>query len=69
MTAKTELIAPFGEALVDLTAPDGVIKQLKAHASTLDSIRIDERQLCDLEVLTVGGFAPLDHSVCISSSR
>lgn len=54
------LISPYGGALVDLLVPAEAREQLKAHASRLPSIQVSERVVCDLELLAVGGFSPLD---------
>jgi sulfate adenylyltransferase len=62
MTTQTQtvtLIAPYGGALVNLLAPPEERERLKAHASTLPSVQISERALCDLELLATGGFSPL----------
>lgn len=58
MTSNTsKLIPPYGDILVDLLTED---KALWAHANTLPSIQLSERAVCDLELLAVGGFSPLD---------
>ena len=57
---SVELILPHGGGLVELEAPANEFDELRAHASTLPSIQISERSTCDLEVLAVGGFSPLD---------
>jgi sulfate adenylyltransferase len=54
------LIAPYGGRLVDLVVPDEELAELKAHASRLPSIRLSSRAVCDLELLAVGAFSPLD---------
>ena len=60
MTSEIELIAPYGGSLVDLMPSGSEYEDLKAHASTLHSVQIDDRRLNDLELLAVGGFSPLD---------
>ncbi|MCJ7796299.1 MAG: adenylyltransferase, partial [Thermoleophilia bacterium] len=61
MPSKTaELIDPYGGKLVDLFAPADAIQELHARAGGLPSIQISERAACDLEMLAVGGFSPLD---------
>ena len=58
MTTDTSiLIPPYGDVLVDLLAED---EALWARANTLPSIQLSERAVCDLEMLAVGGFSPLD---------
>jgi sulfate adenylyltransferase len=60
MGTDFELIAPYGGSLVDLLPSRGEYEELKAHASTLPSIQIDDRRRNDLELLAMGGFSPLD---------
>jgi sulfate adenylyltransferase len=51
---------PHGGHLVDLLArPDRAI-ELKQRARTCPSWQLSQRQLCDLELLTCGGFSPLE---------
>ena len=58
MTTDTStLIPPYGDVLIDLMVED---EALWAHANTLPSIQLSERAVCDLELLAVGGFSPLD---------
>ena len=54
-----ELIPPFGGRLVDLAARGEERERLLSHASTLSSIQLSDRSLCDLELLAVGAFSPL----------
>ena len=56
----TLLIAPYGNKLVDLIALEVDAARLKEEASQLPSIQLSERAVCDLELLAVGGFSPLD---------
>jgi len=58
---KAELITPYGGQLVDLFASAEQVRELHARAGELPSIQISERAACDLEMLAVGGFSPLDH--------
>lgn len=55
-----ELIEPMGGTLVNLLVPAEAQAETKAYASTLPSLQISERSACDLEMLAVGGFSPLD---------
>jgi sulfate adenylyltransferase len=57
------LIPPYGGTLVDLRAPEEVLPELKTRASTLPSIQLSDRAVCDLELLAVGAFSPLDRFV------
>ncbi len=55
----TKLITPYGGNLVNLLIAPEAQAERKAYASTLPSLQLTERQLCDLELLAVGGFSPL----------
>jgi sulfate adenylyltransferase len=55
-----QLIAPYGGSLVNLLASEAEAAALKAHASTLPSLQVSERVVCDLELLASGAFSPLD---------
>jgi sulfate adenylyltransferase len=57
------LIPPYGGTLVDLRAPDEALPEFKARASTLPSLQLSDRAVCDLELLAVGAFSPLDRFV------
>jgi sulfate adenylyltransferase len=57
----TELIAPYGGALVDLRVTDPEQRAAwlgRAHG--LPSLRLSPRSLCDLELLATGAFSPVD---------
>ena len=56
-----ELITPYGGHLVDLLVrnPSDAVT-LWELANTLPRLHLSPRSLCDLELLTVGGFSPLD---------
>jgi sulfate adenylyltransferase len=54
------LIAPYGGQLINLLVPPAELDAARAYASTLPSIQITERAMCDLELLATGGFSPLD---------
>ncbi|KAF8502251.1 ATP-sulfurylase, partial [Russula emetica] len=52
---------PHGGILKDLLARDQDIHHLlKEECLTLDDIILSDRQLCDLELITNGGFSPLE---------
>ncbi len=60
-TSSTDgLIAPYGDVLVNLLVSPEDAPAVKAHASTLPSIQVSERVVCDLELLASGAFSPLD---------
>ena len=54
------LLSPFGGTLVDLLVSGDESDELRESASRLPSIQLSERAVCDLELLAVGGFSPLD---------
>ncbi len=61
---KTEatdgLATPYGGQLIDLLVPDTERAGLRQYANTLPSVQLTERATCDLELLAVGAFSPLD---------
>lgn len=57
---ETTLIEPYGGRLVDLRVPPEEYEAVRAYANTLPSIQLTDRALCDLELLAVGAFSPLD---------
>jgi sulfate adenylyltransferase len=46
--------------VVDLIVPQTHLLEQLAHAKTLPTVRLSERAICDLELLAVGAFSPLD---------
>ncbi|HET7090213.1 MAG TPA: bifunctional sulfate adenylyltransferase/adenylylsulfate kinase [Anaerolineae bacterium] len=56
----TQLISPYGGRLLDLTVPPETLDEVKAYANRLPSIQLTERAVCDLELLAIGAFSPLD---------
>ena len=54
-----DLIAPHGQALVNLFVNDDRRVALKAESRDWPSYELTPRQLCDLELLVSGGFSPL----------
>ncbi len=55
-----DLIAPYGGRLIGLVVPREEREEVEAHAATLPSLQLSDRSVCDLELLSVGGFSPLD---------
>jgi sulfate adenylyltransferase len=53
------MISPYGEVLVNLLVDEARAIEMKATSNDYASITLDERGLCDLELLAVGGFSPL----------
>ena len=61
--AKMNSIAlnpPSGGTLIDLVVSEEQQSDLRARAADLPSIVLTDRTVCDLEMLAVGGFSPLD---------
>ncbi len=56
----SSLIPPYGGNLVDLLVRPDEFYEAKARASCLPSLRLSERAVCDLELLAIGAFSPLD---------
>ncbi len=54
------LVTPYGGQLVNLVVDAEERPELISRANTLPSIQLSSRSLCDLEVLAIGGFSPLD---------
>jgi len=54
------LIAPYGGKLVDLRVPEPERSALIDKAKSLPSVQLTPRSMCDLELLAVGAFSPLD---------
>jgi sulfate adenylyltransferase len=54
------LIPPYGDRLVNLMVADGELADYSSYANSLSSIQLSERAVCDLELLAVGAFSPLD---------
>lgn len=56
----TKLISPCGGKLIDLMIPSEDLPEAMAWAKTLPTVRLSERAICDLELLAIGAFSPLD---------
>ena len=59
-TGDLDLIAPYGESLVDLLVGPSEIDELRTYGSSLPSIQLSDRSVCDLELLALGAFSPLN---------
>jgi len=55
----TTLIAPHGGTLNNLMLTDSEVEKLKVDSVDYPSLTVNERQICDLELLLNGGFSPL----------
>ena len=72
--SKTGVIAPYGGTLVDLMVPEADRAAVKASATK--TLECSDRNACDVELLTVGGFSPLrgfmhqeDYDAVVSGHR
>jgi sulfate adenylyltransferase len=59
-TPLPTLVSPYGGRLVNLLVPQAGREDVRAYAGTLPSLQVSDRIACDLEMLAVGGFSPLD---------
>jgi len=57
---KIELIPAYGGNLIDLLVRDEERLELITYANTLPGIQLSLRSLCDLELMAIGAFSPLD---------
>ena len=55
-----EIIRPYHGELVNLLVEGEERAELIEHANKLPSVQLSHRSLCDLEILAVGGFSPLN---------
>jgi len=60
MSQAATLLEPYGGRLIDLRVAPEEHDALRAYANTLPSLQLTDRALCDLELLAVGAFSPLD---------
>jgi sulfate adenylyltransferase len=60
MKSESKLIAPYGGKLVDLIVHGEEREALLVAANSYPSIQLSDRNLNDLELLSTGGFSPLD---------
>ncbi len=67
--SRSGLIEPYGGRLVDLRVAADDVAELKAYASHLPSLQLSQRQMCDLELLAVGAFSPLDRFMSEADHR
>lgn len=57
---NANLIEPYGGKLVSLLVEKQEREELKRYASTLPSMQISVRSQCDLELMAIGAFSPID---------
>ena len=55
-----ELISPYCGELVNLLVADEEHRELIEYANQLPSLQLSPRSMCDLELLSIGAFSPLD---------
>jgi len=54
------LISPYGGKLVNLLVNSEERRELTGYANNLPSLQLSPRSVCDLELLSIGAFSPLD---------
>lgn len=59
-STPANLISPYGGRLVNLLVEEEQRNELKEYATHLPSVQLSMRSICDLELLAVGAFSPLD---------
>lgn len=58
--SSPSLIAPFGNSLIDLVVDVDEAERLSRDAAGLPSVVLSPRSMCDLELMAVGAFSPID---------
>lgn len=59
-SSRPGVIAPLGERVVDLVVDPQEAQRLSREAASLPAVILSARAMCDLELLAVGAFSPLD---------
>ena len=54
------LVAPHGGTLVNRIADQARVRQLTERAAELPRITLSAKQACDLEMIAIGAFSPLN---------
>jgi len=62
--ARRGLISPYGGKLVDLVVSAEEHRALSEESNRLPSLQLSPRSLCDIELLAIGAFSPLDRFMC-----
>ena len=57
---EKEIISPYGGELVNILVTGAERDKLIDDSTHYPSIQISQRSLCDIEMLAVGGFSPLN---------
>ena len=60
---------PSKHELTELRTDPTEIAELFAYGNSLASIRVSQRELCDLEMLATGAFSPLKTFMCAEDYR
>lgn len=63
---KAKLIPAYGGDLVNLVCNEAERQELRERSRCLPSIQLSHRASCDLELLAIGAFSPLDRFMRIS---
>ncbi len=58
--SRTSLIDPHGGSLVNRLVSDDQAVQLREEAKSLPKITLSDKQACDLEMIAIGAFSPLE---------
>ncbi len=57
---QTSLISPHGGTLVNRLVDAGRARALAKEAAALPSITLSSTEACDLEMIAIGAFSPLE---------
>ena len=57
---QSKLVPPHGGKLVDRMASAADVQKLKDAAGSMPSITMSAKQVCDLEMIAIGAFSPLE---------
>ena len=57
---QSKLVPPHGGKLVDRMASAADAQKLKDAAGSMPSITMSAKQVCDLEMIAIGAFSPLE---------
>src|SRR5215831_19168097 len=60
VSKTSNLTSPYGGSLVDLRVSAEEVEEYRSLANSFPSLRLSDRTVCDLEMLSVGAFSPLD---------
>lgn len=64
MNSKSNLISPYGGKLCNLVLPKEEAEQVKQNPINYPIITLNQRQVCDLELLMNGAYSPLKGFMC-----